>query len=102
MLLLITILFYGGPGCNIGAKTLLAKWGKLALKIACPASTSTCLATLFNKGELHREKSGQNILAEQGKLGSCSVCPIAVFCWIHLQIWTGQVVMLHAEAIDLF
>ena len=40
----------------------------------------------------------KNLLAERGKLGSCSARPLAVFfCQIHLQIATGQVVMLHAD-----
>ena len=37
------------------------------------------------------------LLAEQGKLGSCSAYLIAVFCRIHLQLATGQVITLHAE-----
>ena len=39
-------------GCNIGCKTLFSEWGKLALKLTCPASTSTGPATLLNKGEI--------------------------------------------------
>ena len=39
----------------------------------------------------------KTLFAERGKLESCSVCPIAVFCQIHLQLATGQVVMLHAD-----
>ena len=35
------------------------------------------------------------VIAEWGKSGSCSACPIAVFCQIHLQLATGPVVMLH-------
>ena len=37
----------------------------------------------------------KTLLAECGKLGSCSACPIAIFCRIHLQLVMGQVVMLH-------
>ena len=36
------------------------------------------------------------LLAKQGKLGSCSACPIVVFCQLHLQLAVGQLVMLHA------
>ena len=39
--------------CNIGSKTLLAKQGELPLKLTCPINTSTCPATLLNKGESH-------------------------------------------------
>ena len=39
-------------GCNIGSKTLLAERGKLPKKFTCPTDTSTCPATLLNKGEL--------------------------------------------------
>ena len=38
----------------------------------------------------------KKLLAEQGKSGFCSACPIAVFCQNHLQLATGPVVMLHA------
>ena len=33
------------------------------------------------------------LLAERGKSGTCSACPIAVFYLIHLQLATGQVVI---------
>ena len=70
------------PACNIGSKTSLAKQVKLPLKFTCPAGTSTCPTTLLNKGELHWDSGRtlpKTLLAEPGKLGSCSVCPIAVF-----------------------
>ena len=38
----------------------------------------------------------KTLLAERGKSGSCSACPIDTFCRIHLQLATGPVVMLHA------
>ena len=38
--------------CNIGCKTLFSERGKLPLKLTCPASTSTCPATLLNKGKI--------------------------------------------------
>ena len=41
----------------------------------------------------------KTLLAKQGKLGSCSACPITVFDWIHLLGAMGQVVMLHAGVI---
>ena len=76
---------------------LLAKWGKLLLKFTCPASISICYPPLFNKDELLCGDSAEKTLfAERGKLGSCSACPIAVFCRIHLQLAMGQVVKLHA------
>ena len=67
-------------GCDIGSKTLLAVRGKLPLKFICPA-------TQLNKDEIYCDNFTQNILyAEQGNLGSCSACPIAVFfCQIYLQ-----------------
>ena len=67
-------------GCNIGSKTLLAELGKLSLKFTCPAGTSTCLTTLFNKGEL---------LADWGELGSCSACPNIVFLPNSLETCNG-------------
>ena len=39
----------------------------------------------------------KTLLAERGKLGSGYACPIAIFCQIHWQLVTGQVVMLHAD-----
>ena len=39
-------------GCNIGCKTLFSEWGKLPLKLTCPAGTLTCPATLLHKGEI--------------------------------------------------
>ena len=84
-----------GSGCNIGSKTFLAERGKLPLKFICPAGTSTYPATLLNKDELHCEDSAQNITAGRSKLGSCSACP--TFCQIHLQLSTGQAVMLHTD-----
>ena len=42
----------------------------------------------------------KTLLAELGKSGSCSACPIAVFYRIHLQYATGQVVMLYAEYLN--
>ena len=39
-------------GCNIGCKTLFSERGMLASKLTCPAGTSTCPATLLNKGEI--------------------------------------------------
>ena len=61
-------------GCNIGSKTLLPERSKLPLKLTCPADTSTCPATLLNKGEILKI-----LLAERDNLGSCSACPIGVF-----------------------
>ena len=60
-------------GCNIGSRTVLAKGGKLPLKFACPSGTSTCPATLLNKGELHCEDYGQNVAcqAEQVRILFC-------------------------------
>ena len=52
-------------GCNIGCKTLFSEWGKLPLKLTCPASASTCPATLPPK----------TLLAERCKSGFCSACP---------------------------
>ena len=36
----------------MGCKTLFSEWGKLSLKLTCPACTSPCPATLLNKGEI--------------------------------------------------
>ena len=62
-------------GCNIGGKTLFSERGKLPLKLTCPVSTSTYPATLLNKGDT----LPTTLLAERGKSGYCSACPIAVF-----------------------
>ena len=66
-------------GCNIGSKTLLPEQSKLPLKLTCPADTSTCPATLLNKGEIPKI-----LLAERDNLGSCSACPIGVFLKMNL------------------
>ena len=39
-------------GCNISCKTLFSERGNLPIKLICPASTSTCPATLLNIGEI--------------------------------------------------
>ena len=51
-------------GCNIGCKTSFSEQGKLFLRLTCPAGTSTCPATLLNKGEIglgpkHTCRAGQ-------------------------------------------
>ena len=55
-------------GCNTGYKTWFAEQGKLPLRFTCRAGTSTCRATLLNKGELHCEDSAQNITCWAGQV----------------------------------
>ena len=66
------------PGFNIGSKTLLAEQGKLPIKFTCPASTSTCPATLLNKGELHCEDS-KHYLPSGASLGLVLLASIRHF-----------------------
>ena len=89
------------PVKHIGSKTLLGERAKLPLKLPCPTGTSTCPATLLNKGKLNCEYSAQNITCRAGQvIGSCSACPIAVISQIHLQLATGEAVMLHAAYLE--
>ena len=94
----VVLIFYSKAyaGCNIGYKTLFAERGKLPLKSTCPAGTSTCPATLFNKGCIglcpkHYLLSG----VSQGS--AFQLAPLPFLCQIHLQLAIGQVVMLHAD-----
>ena len=68
--------FHNRAGCNMGCKTLFSEPDNLPLKL-------TCRATLLNKCEIGL--CPKTLLAERGKSESCSACPIAVFCLIHLQ-----------------
>ena len=85
-------------GCNIGSKTLLAKQGKLPLKFTCPVRTSTCPATLLNKGELHCEDPAQNITCRSGKVRVLFYLSHCCFCRIHLQLSSSYVARWHCKA----
>ena len=70
-------------GCNMGCKTLFAEWGKLPLKLTCPAGTSTCPATLFNKGCIGL--CPKHYLPSGASQGLVQLAPLPFFCQIHLQ-----------------
>ena len=74
---------------------LLAEQGQQPLKFTCPAGTSTCPATLLNKGEIQCKDFAQNITCRVGLVKGLVL--LTIFCRIHLQLATGQVVMLHAD-----
>ena len=65
--------------CHAGIHWIaFAEQGKLHLKFTCPTGTFTCPATLLNNGYIARTLP-KTLLAEQGKLGTCSACLITVF-----------------------
>ena len=76
-------------GCNIGCKILFLGIGT-GDRFICETGLSIAV---------NQSKTGppSTLLAEQGKSGSCSACPIDIFWWIDLQLAKGPVVMLHAE-----
>ena len=76
-------------GCNIGPKTLLAKQGRIPLKFASPAGTSTYPTTLLNKGELHCEGSTQNITCRVGQVRVLFCLPDCRFLMNSLVTYNG-------------
>ena len=86
------------PGCNIGCETLFSELGKLPLKLNCPTSTSTCPATLLNKGEIRL--SLEHYLPNGASQGLFQLAPLPFFYWIHLQRATGYLACWHPCASD--
>ena len=74
-------------GCNISSKILIAELGKLPLKFACLAGTSTCPATLLIKG--------QKTTCRVGQFRVLFCLPVCHF--LPNSLATGQMIMLHAE-----
>ena len=75
-------------GCNIGCKTLFSERGKLPLKLTCPTSTSTCPATLLNKGKIglcpkHNLPSGASG-------GLVQLAPLPLFAKFTCNLQQGQ------------
>ena len=73
---------------------IFSEWGKLPVKLTCPAGTSTCPATLLNKGEIGL--CPKHYLPSRASQGFVQLAPLPFFCQNHSQLATGPVVMLHA------
>ena len=86
------------PGCNIGCETLFSELGKLPLKLNCHTSTSTCPATLLNKGEIRL--SLEHYLPNGASQGLFQLAPLPFFYRIHLQRASGYLARWHPCALD--
>ena len=75
-------------GCNIGCKTLFSERGKLLLKLTCPAGTSTCPATLLNKGEIGL--SPKHCLLSGASLCLVQLAPLLFFAEFICNLQRGQ------------
>ena len=70
--------------------------GQATPKVYLPRRQFLLPRTMLNKGGLHCEDSAQNITCRAGQVRGLFCLPDCIFCRIHLQLATGQVVMLHA------
>ena len=83
-----TIKIFSRPHRVQVAKHYYLNRAKLPLKLTCPTDTSTCPATLLNKGDIL--EFSQNITCRAGQVRVLFSLPLPVFCRIHLQLATGQ------------
>ena len=68
---------------------------KLPLNLTGPAGSSTCPATLLNKGEIGL--SPKHYLTSGASQGLVKLAQLPCFLLIHFQLALGQVIMLHAK-----
>ena len=92
----VKVVNLSNAGCNIGFKTLFSERGKLTLKLTCPTGTSTCPATMLNKGEIGLcPKQNLPSGASQG------LVQLAPLPFLPNSLVTGPVVMLHTTMLTL-
>ena len=77
-----------GSGCNIGCKTLFSERSELALKLTCLAGTSTCPATLLNKGNI--EHCPKHYLPSGTSQGLLQLAPLPFFAEFTCKLQRGQ------------